>query len=286
VTLSFGIAAVGCGGQGDPAPGPGHSVCPTCRPLAGGETTDFATAPSLAPCTRFYLEPAAIDAAHAIDMGFDVDVAKQRLERGVDAALVWQPMATETGQPAAGYTAATRVQIAAHATSYAAVRLDPEVCDGTTCTPRDGGVAEEQNPCSDYVSVGVDLQVKTLDGAVDAAASGTVFLFHRAFEEFPDNESAQPVGQARADLRDVAGSLQLLPALPTPYVGRLEIQFELLANATHGWLWPIVTTLNGAHDSASDGVDYLPPSIAEYRPLQGTWPAAGASPPAAMVSER
>jgi hypothetical protein len=215
-----------------------------------------------------------------------LDVAKQRIERGVDAPLVWQPMVTDTGQPAAGYTTATRVQITAHAASYASVRLDPEVCDGMTCTPRDGSVAEEQSPCSDYVTVGVDLQVKTFDGAVDAAASGTVFLFHGAFETFPDNDSAQPVGQARADLRDVAGSLQLLPALPTPYVGRLEIQFELLANATHGWLWPIVTTVDGAQDTASDGVDYLAPSIAEYRPLQGTWPPAGASPPAAMVSER
>src|SRR5688572_745449 len=65
---------------------PVGSVCPGCRPLAGGESSDFEG--GLAACTAFARRTAKSD-EQAIELGYDMPRVRSLVERDFSAPLRW-----------------------------------------------------------------------------------------------------------------------------------------------------------------------------------------------------
>jgi hypothetical protein len=102
----------------------------------------------------------------------------------------------------------------------------------------------------------VDVELRTLDGAVSATATGYVL---QGREGFPFGDRA--AGSQRVDLRDVRGSLQLFPPAGMPIqLAALSIDLWFEPDQTEGdlhlYLW-----------LANSGVSL-------YEPLHGHWPDA------------
>lgn len=173
-----------------------RSLCPEC-PLvpAGGESSDFGGTPH--PCALVE-QSTLIDADAAARLGFDVPTLVQLVERDFDEALRWTPEDTGRGTPPAGYEEQTRVQGRAQIISYSYVSLEPKSCDGTNCW-----IDGQEWECADRLELGIEAELRTLDGAVEARAIGY------AFQGRPGFPFESPAGTVFANLRDVRGSLQL-----------------------------------------------------------------------------
>jgi hypothetical protein len=178
------------------------------------------------------------------------------------------PQPTQLGAAAAGYEAQTRVQGNARITSYTHIGLDPNACDGMTCRVAS---TEEEMICSDRLEVGVDAELRTLDGAVTAEVKG-YGLYGRA--GFPFFEV--PAGSMFANLRDVSGTLQLFPLQGYPVEhGRLLVDLFFGAERTRGSMTPYLR-LGGVGRGVADAFpDSYTESVAvgsrAYSPLFGNW---------------
>jgi hypothetical protein len=276
--------AVGCkeGAGGGPAEPP--SVCPTCEARVGGETSDFGG--EWHPCEAVNGR-VEVDAEEAQALGYDVAGLQQRVEREIDTPLRWDAQDTEGGEPATGYEEETRVQASVVVTSYVHVRPDPEFCDGTLCN-REGVVDLQQAICAQRLHMMIDVEIKTLDGAIDAMASGEAVQWRAAeqYEQLSDGPAQELQGESAArelhghvyaNLRDVTGTLGLFPdegeprlaqysgGTPAPYPGVLTVQLDFVDGATQGFIWPQISL--AVVDEHGDDM------TVHYRPLQGRWPA-------------
>lgn len=267
--------AAGCkqGSAGDPAEPP--SVCPTCEPRAGGETSDFGGMPT--PC-GFVTRVVETDADAAKALGFDVTGLEQRIERDIDAPLRWEARRTEGGVPATGYEQETRVEGSVTVTSYSHGRPDPEFCNGTTCS-REGTVDIDQATCPDRLLLAIEVDLHTLDGAIQGTVSGEAVQWRQGaqYEPMIGDAAQELLGHAYGNLRDVKGTLKLFPdeGMPwpaqhpnTPYSGVLVAQLDFTSDETHGFVWPEIW-LGIVDERDNDRVD----EVVVYRPLEGKWPA-------------
>jgi hypothetical protein len=230
-----------------PAP---RSVCSQCPPETGGESSDFGGSPD--PCTLFE-QRAAIDSTQAAELGFDITRLARLVERDIDAPLRWTPMES-WGGPAAGYEPETWIEGKPKILGYTHVGLDPRHCSGTTCVTEAG----DELTCSDRLELDIEVELRTLDGAVSALASGYVL---QGREGFPFGDS--PAGSQRANLRDVSGTLEVFPDENLVILqALLMIDLYFKADRIEGDLRPSIL------------LSQRPGSVAEYIPLSGHWPDA------------
>jgi hypothetical protein len=248
----------GCAGSGDgsgttPTGADGtetSSVCAECPLQAGGESSDFGGTPH--PCSHFELR-SPIDRTRATDLGFDVDELEQRIERPIDAPLHWKPEDSRAGGPASGYQPETWIEGTAKLSGwYAYVGLDPARCEGTECADAEVG----EWTCSDRLELGIEAQFRTLDGAVNAFASGYVLLGRPGA-----SWGETPGSSLRANLRDVNGSLRVFPDQKLPILeALLMLDLYFKADRTEGDLRPFLVL----RDS--------PATVVHYLPISGHWP--------------
>jgi hypothetical protein len=142
-------------------------------PALGGESSDFGGTPS--PCVMFE-RMALIDPDAATALEFDVPTLVSRVERDFDEPLRWMPGGPTYSALSAPIPPPTRVQGRARILSYFHVSLDPESCDGTSCSF--GG---EPLECSDRLELRIEVELRTLDGIVDATALGYTFQGRAGF---------------------------------------------------------------------------------------------------------
>jgi hypothetical protein len=164
-------------------------------PVLGGESSDFGGSPS--PCLMFE-RMTLIDADAATALGFDVPTLVSRVERDFDEPLRWMPGGATYSALSAPSPLPTRIQGRARILSYFHVNLDPESCDGTSCSF--GG---EPLECSDRLELRIEVELRTLDGIVDATAVGYTFQGRAGFSfelpagtvfgGLPDIDRARPL---------------------------------------------------------------------------------------------
>jgi hypothetical protein len=202
VILSGALGLAGCETSG---------LCPTCPPLTGGESHDFGGTPSACALVE---ETSLIDAARASELGFDVPLVTERVQREVDAPLYWT---TGSGAlRASGFDRQTRVQATVTVTSYSYVAIDPEACDGFDCPVIRVGneVVAEDLVCPDRLRLGIEVALRTLDGAIETTAVGYALWSRPGFSFGQDGEAlagSPPAGSAFASPRDVRGSFRVSP---------------------------------------------------------------------------
>jgi hypothetical protein len=275
--LACGVVLLGmlAGGCADPISThePVGSPCPSCHPLAGGETSDFG---SKSACTLF-TKSSLVDASEATALGFDVEPVRALIERPIDAKLRWQARETDGGSEAQGYQAQTVLHATLTVRSYLYERPDPDYCDGVTCSdPNADGTPIEarQEECEPLHFVGADIELETLDGAVSVSLRDDPENIGRdtvAVLRLDMDEDDYLGSTAQSDLLDVTGSLELFPEVPEPYVGSLFISFDFRPEATHGQLsvgvWPDWDNLG------TDAGSKIAPGLSYYGPLVGDWSA-------------
>jgi hypothetical protein len=175
-----------------------RSLCANCPAQPGGASSDDGTAH---PCLAFE-ERSPIDRVRAAELGFDVDAVERLVAREFEAPLRWTPGEDGSPTPPRGYEVETRIAGDASIDSYTHVSLNPAECDGPNCTREGLG----DWVCSDRLDLGVEANLRSLDGAIEAQARGTVFVGR---EGFPFSE--YPAGTVFASLREASGTLQLFP---------------------------------------------------------------------------
>ncbi|MEO8179072.1 MAG: hypothetical protein ABI895_09585 [Deltaproteobacteria bacterium] len=225
-----------------------RSVCPSC-PAAqlGGESSDFGGSRDV--CV-FIEQKTPIDATRATQLGFDVPTLQRRVQREFNETLLWTPRELRGGGPATGYELETRIRGTVTIRSYAYVGLDPEACIGTRCQ-----INTDEHECFDRLELGLDAQFRTLDGALEASATGY------GLQGRSGNSFESPAGSLFTSLRDVHGTLQLFPDK-----GKSIRRAVLIANMyfkeerTEG-------ELSAYLELANDSV-----SVTTYIPLFGQWP--------------
>jgi hypothetical protein len=138
--------------------------------------------------------------------GLDVAEFVRRLARPIDLPMRWTPVdeGFEEGRinklPTRGYAEYTHVEAVISITSALRYqRLDQLRCVNESC------------PCGHVLAADVSVDLRTLDGAVQATAQGT------AFQQLVPKSAFSPDPyfvyiNARADLRDVTGTLRFAPA--------------------------------------------------------------------------
>ncbi len=191
------------------------SVCSECPGIAGGDSSDFGGG---SPDTCVVFErPQSITAARAAELGFDMERLVSLIERDVDAPLRWSVSDARGGAPT-GYEQETRIEARPRLGDWVTYfSLDPERCTSTRCYDDDVG----EWTCSDRLELGVEVELRTLDGAVSATVSGYVL---QGREGFPFGDRA--AGSQQANLRDVRGSLQLFPPASAP-IQRAVLSIDL-----------------------------------------------------------
>jgi len=247
----------------EPAP---TSVCPACKPVAGGETTSFARG-DLSACFQIY-RGTKLSAERAAAQGFAVRDAQQRLERSFDAPLRWLAQQSENGSPAKGYRVETRVKIHTTIVGYTAIGPDPAICDQVPCT-----YAGES--CVNWLQLDLRVGIETLDGAVRGTLTGGTAMGLAADGPF----NSELIVDASLGLKQVVGSLQLFPSLPEPYAGALAIEFP--ADGSRGDLWIIVAPPEPNSDTDAGFTqpnDVLWGENVSYQPLRGVWSLTGEFP--------
>jgi hypothetical protein len=252
--LLFCLFACSDGVPADPVPGP---VCAGCQPEVGGDTGDLGGDPT--PCWGLVIrEP--VDVAQATALGFDVAELERRIAQPIDMPLAWEASETRGGRPATGYSVMTRVAATVSSRrSYQHVRPDPQYCDGTTC--RFTGGSLPQATCPRRLETDVDVQLRTADGAIDVALTGTAWRAIAGSEG--EGASFEPlvVLTARAKLSDIHGALRVYPDPGAKsYLPWFSLNVLLGPNSLYGELSPNVLL---HHD------DY---TATHYHPLYGIFP--------------
>ncbi len=232
------------------------SVCAECPVQAGGESSDYGGTPH--PCMTFEVRT-EVDRERAVELGFDVDQLERRIERPIDAALQWMPADPRGGSAAAGYLTETRISASVRPSDrFTHVGPDPARCDGSACSDPELG----EWTCAERLELGVEAELRTLDGAVNAVVSGSV-LQGKPGGSFADT----PAGSLHSNLRDVYGSLRVFPDPNFTIVeARLMVDLYFMADHTAGDVNPAIVLRSS------------PASAVHYRPLRGHWPSTPADP--------
>jgi hypothetical protein len=225
LSLALGAALAACQGPSDEREiievGP---VCPTCGPSTGGETGDFG--PGLFDCDP-YLMPAEIEQAEAD--GLDVTELERRLAQAIDLPMRWTPVDESFGReprhklPTRGYDEYTRIEAALSVTSPLRYqRLDQARCVKDSC------------PCSHLVTADIRVDLRTLDGAVQATTHGTAIQWLAPKNVFPPDPYFIYLN-TRTDLRDVSGTLRFAPPA-SAFHGSLMLSAQLGMDNVRGTL--------------------------------------------------
>jgi hypothetical protein len=259
-------------------PGKGaDSVCPTCRRTVGGETGDFG-----AGGVACGYRQRNVDEKEAEALGFSIAVLARVMRQPIDAAMTWTPIDTAGGGPARGYESKTRVVGALARESYAYHELDIDGCDEIyPQADANKGCREstvDPSACMErFLTVNASGDLHTHDGAIAADLPMQIVSLL-----FPDDESVGELSfAARADLRDVRGSLELDPSIPEPRVGFLDLSlsYTLKGKLNYGAIdisiypdWDKLQTDAGV--PIDSGLKL--PEQSQYHPLEGGW---GSPPP-------
>lgn len=268
VCLAAALAA-GCEPAADTPTGR-SPVCPTCTPLAGGQSSDFSGV--IAACALF-TKSTRIDEAEATALGFDVAGVRELMERPIDSVFYWNPQSTAGGGPAQGYAPVTRVSGRLKVESYVHSRPDPERCDGTKCVdPNAGNQEVSQVGCHDVLYVGASLALQTEDGALAFAMPDAPVLpntptggytppYGFKLLLYRDADPASDSGPAAVDLAYATGALRLAPELPGPTKGLLHVSLSFLEAGTK-----VDLSVEVWSEASTDAGTARP----RYRPLEGT----------------
>jgi hypothetical protein len=203
VVAAGALGAVACGDSGaenGPGAAPNDSGAepngsdadpnePDVEPAVGGESSDFGGTPS--PCVQFE-QLTLTDEDGAAALGFDVRALVSRVERDFDEPLRWMPGGATYAALSVPSPPPTRVQGRTRIRSLFYARLDPESCDGTSC--RFGPVSLE---CPDRLDLRLEVELRTLDGIIDATAIGY------AFQGRPGSSFELPAGTVFIGLPDI-----------------------------------------------------------------------------------
>jgi hypothetical protein len=245
----------------------GEPVCASCEPVTGGETTDFG---EITACEAAN-ERVVIDADEAEARGFDIARATMLVERTFDAPLHWATRDEPSGEAPSGYERETRVEGTTRITSFTHVLPGDDHCDETTCEI-EGNEPFARASCPHRLELGVEIMLKTLDGALDVVAEGDVAVWAHGFEDDIGEGTADELhAHASADLSEVAGSLRLHPDAMHAHVGVLLLQLDFLEDETSGHLWPTLIYPDDTTElSRADVWLYAD----RYQPLEGTFPDA------------
>jgi len=254
------VLALACEGGGPTAPGEIPLLCPGCDPNAGGETTDFGM--SFTECGALSA-PVAVSEAEAVELGFDVASLQARMERPIDAELSWEadpyPSLSTGGKPASGYEDPTQVQAQVQVTRLAYHRPDPAHCVDGQCTLPDGdGTLIEQASCATFLMLHYDMQLSTLDGAVEASGEGEAAQWSEGFEDMVGNAAGELHGHAYIDLSDARGTLELDPDTDATYTGTLTVQLDFEDDMTHGYVTPTIRYTVIDENGDEEGKSYMP----------------------------
>ncbi|MEY2937312.1 MAG: hypothetical protein RL033_8061, partial [Pseudomonadota bacterium] len=213
-----------------------RSLCPGCPGQVSLPMEVLGPDSGPDPCTLVERR-SDIDRARAIELGFDVDTFEQRVTRQFRAPFRWSHYDYQGRTPARGYEIETWIEGEVTSGSYRLVELDPTLCVGNDCD-FDGN----EWRCSDRLELGIEVGLRTLDGAIEMHASGTALSARRGFA-YGDS----PDGTVFASLSDATGSLDLLP---DPKLAILSadvvtyLRFE--PDQTEGVLRPGITLTGGS----------------------------------------
>lgn len=251
------VALSACqGDEGNPV-GP---VCPKCGPSTGGETGDFGGV--LVPCPERVT--ATLDDARA--NGFDVSEFERRLSQPVDMSMRWLgEVAADQGSArmgllVRGYEVETRIQATLSITSsFRYQREERGQCEGTTCWR-----------CGSSVEVDVRVELRTLDGAVQATAEGVAWQAP-GYENGGDPSDPYAIAfNASVDLRDVVGTLRFSTPRNATFHGRLWLSTRLFPDSFSRGQLSIAVDVDSEDARAWD----LPQLEGDYFfPLWGEFPS-------------
>jgi hypothetical protein len=240
-------------------------VCPSCHPIAGGETGDFGA--STAICVTAYVKR-EVDRAEADALGFSASAAVHAIEKPIDAAMTWTAIDSDGGGPARGYDERTQVHVALEVESLTYYEFDPERCDGDTDCVEQGktGVC-----AASLVMVNANGELRTEDGAVNAELPAQ--NVHMLLLDDDDISVA-----SRADLRKVHGSLQLDSDIPEPTLGALDLSLQYSNAGALQWGEIDISIFPDWDHLPHDGPQPTP-GQSHYAPLQGRWGSAPSGTP-------
>lgn len=231
-------------GQAGGAADSERAVCPTCTNWAGGETSDFGDVSELlsagngshaepTPC-ELSEQVSTIDDAAARALGFGASL--DRLVTSFDLPFEWTPRELTLGEPATGYTPATRLS-------------------GSTRVVGLRHVSPTLAGCEDSLIVAVETSLSMADGALAIAGQ----LSARVTED-----DAVPVVSGFLDLSAARGTLEMRPpSSEESLVGYVQVFFYLWPDGVRGSL--SLAALNPS-DIGSDSPGY------SYQPLDGVGP--------------
>jgi hypothetical protein len=273
------VASAACDAAHSDPPKETSVVCPSCQPMAGGETSDFGAA--TAACVPAYLRR-EVDQAEADSLGFAAAAVAHVMQQPIAAMMTWDALDTKGGGPARGYEAKTHVELALTVGPYAYYELDPAACDATTCLVTTDATVERVDTAGcprRLLMVTASGDLRTRDGAIAVALPRQAVKILR-----PDEKADQVSVAARANLRDVHGKLQLDPAIAEPRLGVLDLSLQYTAKGELEY-GVIDISIYPDWDNLPDGGPTPTADVSQYRPLQGRWdtpppeaPKTGAQP--------
>lgn len=259
---ALGALATACGGGNtDEArlPAVDDPICPVCKPVSGGQTSDF-DGGTPHPCSQFLVERAA-DENSLADRGFALEALEGSMNREIDAPLDFElGDPRDSGARVTGFDEATRVVGTTSALSFSYFAIDEDLCDATLCRTASGSHEVATTACreQEHVKIRFEAHLSTSDGAMAGVLRGDAFLWQSA---------VYPVGSALADINDVSGSLRLTLPDDGTFSARWRADVYFTPHSVGGLL---DVDLRRVRDG----------SAAEYLLLSGYWPerlAQGAS---------
>lgn len=192
------MAAVGmlcaCGGQVPPSD-EGRTLCPTCVPLSGGETSDFGGGSA---CS--FQESAIPD---EVELWAELEATLAAYRGHFERSLRWHAPDAMTSTTAEQTTISGKIELG----------------DGT----RDDGtyLVGEPAECGDFVEVTARVVFETADGGLQTKTEHAALVLAR-------NDGSSRI-RARSDLSTVRGTLELRIDSSQPHVGWLST--VIVANA-------------------------------------------------------
>jgi hypothetical protein len=256
------------------------SLCPSCQPSAGGESSDFEGDADV--CSAFARRRSvSFDEARAA--GFDMPRIVALVTREFTAPLRWSAAELDGVEPAfaavmppSGFGAETSIHGAVSAASEMVLaELDPARCDADrVCTSE----SAEPISCAFFLAnlrstLELTLQLDTADASI-----GSVSLSGRLWLARGDTSPALEAGFG-GDLSLVQGTLRVGSGLPDPHLGSLSATLGFWPTAVRGVITPVIIPDERRFtDGTVEGEDLpLVPSW-RYAPLDARWPGDACDP--------
>jgi hypothetical protein len=255
------------------------SLCPTCLPSVGGESSDFEG--DLPLCAGFVRRRFVTD-AQAEAAGYEIAGVRARVAREFEAPLRWREeaprafeLAPAAAMPPSGFTPETSIRgVVSAASEVAFAELDPAFCDAAGVCPIGG---EEPVRCADYVAsiaptLDLTLTLETDDDAIRAAT-----LTSRL--RLTGGEAEGSLVEFDGDLALARGTLRIGSGISDPHWGRLRAMLAFWPTTVRGMLTPeLYPGELGIHDSNGQVVEYPSSPRSRYAPLSAHWPGDACAP--------